>query len=135
MNEVISIIIVGIIFYLIDIRTASYNCTDDPRVRTAILLHHILNVYAQFGFLCNGFLLYAYLVTPLFVLLHWKTNNNMCILTEYVNKKCNLPEGEMFRDVWYFMGAKRLKNYDTIHKTYLVVVWVIALIRTVLSLR
>lgn len=133
MKDILTIVIAGVVLFIIDIVTSPpgyYNCLD-PTTGTAILLHHIINVYSQFGFLCSGFLLYGYLVTPLIVLLHWKTNNNKCILTEYVNDKCGFPNTEYFRDMWYLVGLKRLKNYDTLHKTYLVAAWLVALVRVI----
>lgn len=133
MKDIVAIITVGVIVFIIDIATApkNYYKNLDNTVITALLIHHIINVYFQFGFLCSGFLLYGYLVTPLLVLLHWKTNDNKCALTEYVNEMNDLPDTEYLRDLWYFMGFKKLKNYDKLHKTYLFVAWLIALIRVI----
>lgn len=125
LSDLAIIIIIGIIFFLIDIKTFDY-CSSS--VYPTLLLHHIVNIYAQFGFLSQDkILLKLYLITPLFVVIHWKTNNNNCILTELVNKECGY--NMYFRDIWYFLGLKQCKHYNIIHHVYLIVAWIIAFIR------
>jgi len=125
-------VVIGIFSYILDIYTSKpeyyKTCINSISVNLELLAHHILNIYAQFGWLSNNkILLYGYVFTPLIVLTHWQTNNNKCILTEYINKKCNIKDDMPFRDFWYLIGFKKLKNYDTLHKLYLVVAWLVAL--------
>ena len=101
-----------------------------------MLIHHIINVFAQFGWLSNNkYVLYFYLIVPVIVLLHWKTNDNKCIMTEYVNDQCNIEKGTYFRDFLFLTGVKKLKNYDMGHKVYLIVAWFIALVKVCLLQR
>lgn len=130
--DILTIVSLGILSYTIDIETAPENyykeCIDDKLVKLELLAHHVLNIYAQFGWLSNNkYLLYGYALTPLIVLLHWKTNKNRCILTEDINKKCNIQEDALFRDFWYLIGFKKLRYYDGLHKFYLVLVWLVSL--------
>ena len=130
------IIIVGIFFYIIDVMTMKghyLSCQNMLVTHTTLIVHHIINIFAQFGWLSNNkYILYAYLPSPLIVILHWQTNNNKCIMTEYVNDQCNIEKGTYFRDLWFLLGIKKLKNYETIHRTYLIIGWLIALIKVYL---
>ena len=133
MNRCLAIVIVGIIFYTIDILTMKghyMNCRKTVKTNSVLLIHHVINIFAQFGWISNNkYILYAYLFAPLIVLMHWKTNDNKCVLTQYVNGNCNIDQKVYFRDIWWFLGFKKLKNYDVIHKTYLITVWFVALIK------
>ena len=133
MNCCLSIIIVGVIFYIIDIFTKKgnyMNCRNTVKTNSVLLIHHIINIFAQFGWMCdNKYILYVYLFTPLIVLLHWKTNDNKCVLTHYVNENCDIDQKVYFRDIWWFLGIKNFKKYDLMHKIYLIIVWVITLIK------
>jgi uncharacterized protein (UPF0333 family) len=135
---IVLFIIISIFFYIIDVVTMKghyMECKNRLTTHYVLFLHHIVNVFAQFGWLSNNkYILYTYLLTPIIVMLHWKTNNNECIITEYVNDQCNIKKSTYFRDLWYLLGIKKLKNYDTIHKIYLCVVWVIAFIKIYYSL-
>ena len=126
MRDLSVIFILGILFFIIDIKTFHY-CTTN--VYPTLLVHHILNVFAQFGFLCtNKTLLIFYLFAPILVMVHWKTNNNKCFLTEMVNKECGY-KNMYFRDIWFLLGFKNLQNYSDIHFTYLICAWFLGLIR------
>lgn len=133
MNRCLSIVTVGVIFYIIDILTIKghyMNCRNTIKTNSVLLIHHIINIFAQFGWMCdNKYILYAYLFAPLIVLMHWKTNDNKCVLTQYVNDNCNIDQKVYFRDIWWFLGIKKLKKYDLMHKSYLITVWFIALIK------
>ena len=129
--DILAIISLGILSYIIDVKTAPEDyykeCIDDNLVKLELLTHHVLNIYAQFGWLSNNkYLLYGYAVTPLIVLLHWQTNKNRCFLTEDINKKCHIQEDEPFRDFWYLIGFKKLTHYDGLHKLYLILAWLIS---------
>ena len=120
-----TILVVAIFFFIIDIRTFKYCSTS---VYPVLLVHHIANIFAQFGFLCSDKrLLFLYLFTPILVVIHWKTNNNKCLLTEIVNKHCGYTM--YFRDLWFLLGFKQFKYYDRMQKGYLIIAWIIALIK------
>lgn len=128
---ILYIIIIGIIFFIVDISSNNYSkCNNKITNYFIILLHHIVNIFAQFGWLSNDkYILSLYLITPIIFLIHWNTYNNKCYLTDFVNKNCNLNDDTLFKDIFYHLKIKKLKNYDTIHKIYLVLVWFIALIK------
>jgi hypothetical protein len=120
------IFVLGLVFFIIDIKTFKY-CTTD--VYPILLLHHVVNIFAQFGFLCTDKnLLLIYLFTPILVMLHWKTNKNKCILTQMVNKQCGYKH-MYFRDIWFLLGFKNIPNYGQLHYIYLSFAWFVGLLR------
>jgi hypothetical protein len=124
-KDITIIFTIGIVFFLIDISTFKYCNTE---VYPVLLLHHVLNIFAQFGFLVQDKkLLLLYLFAPILTILHWYTNGNKCFLTQYVNEKCNLHM--RFRDIWYFLGVKNFSYYSEAHYLYLFICWIIALVR------
>ena len=130
-TELIIILILGCIFFIIDIRTFSY-C--NKKAYPILLVHHIINIFAQFGFLCNDkTLLTIYAVAPILTMLHWKTNNNKCILTQVVNEICGYDM--YFRDIWFLMGLKSKKYYSEMHYAYLTVGWIIAIVKLARSFK
>lgn len=132
MNDIKNIIIAGFLSYFYDVCRDNYykDCITDISVHSHLLLHHIFNIYTQFGWLSNNkTILFLYLLIPIGVLIHWRTNNNKCLYTQFINNICNIPENKLFRDIWYLLGFKKLKNYDELHEKYLIIVWFIALIK------
>ena len=126
-KDLLIFLLIGIVFFLVDVTTFEYN---NKSVYPILLLHHVINIFAQFGFLASDKrLLLLYVFAPIVTIAHWKTNNNQCVLTETVNRNCNLPPDTKFRDIWYLLGVKNLKNYDALHYGYLIVAWVIAILR------
>ena len=129
--EAIIILVIGVVFFLIDIGTFTY-C--NKKVYPVLLLHHILNIFAQFGFLCTDkTLLTLYVFAPILTMLHWKTNNNKCFLTQYVNDACGYDM--YFRDLWFLLGIKTLENYSQIHYAYLIAGWIIAVMKLSYSVK
>ena len=126
----ILIIIVAILCYIVDVTTYKNRYKKSKnKINThmVILIHHIIVVFSQFGWLSNDKrVLSIYLCAPLLIMFHWKTNSNKCLMTEYVNKQCELPEGTYFNNIWVLMGVKNTHNY---YYSYLTTVWIIALIK------
>jgi hypothetical protein len=124
-TELAIIIILGCIFFIIDVCTFSY-C--NKKAYPILLIHHIINIFAQFGFLFNDkTLLTIYVFAPILTMIHWKTNNNKCVLTQIVNEMCGYDM--YFRDIWFLMGLKNAKYYSEIHYSYLIVGWIIAIVK------
>jgi hypothetical protein len=126
------IIVLGICSYIIDIYSGKNTyykfCYNNYNVQIELLIHHILNIYAQFGWLSNTkVLLQGYVISCIILLCHWNTNNDRCILTEKINKKCNIPIEKPFRDILYAIGFKNLKYYSILHRIYIFVTGIIAL--------
>jgi hypothetical protein len=130
----IPFILLGCISYFLDIYTAPKGyyskCIQLPTVHAELLLHHILNMFSQFGWLsASKTILMLYIMSPILVLAHWATNNNSCYLTERINERCKLPKKILFRDWWSLLGLKGFKWYNAAHKSFLVVGWCIAVYR------
>jgi len=123
---------IGTISYIIDIYTGKNilykNCYNDYNIHIDLLLHHIINIYAQFGWLSNTrFLLQCYIFTCILVLYHWNSNNDKCFLTEKINKKCIIDTNQPFRDILYAIGFKHLKQWKFLHRVYIFIGGLIAL--------
>lgn len=133
LKDFIPFIILGCVSYILDITTAAKGYYSKcgmlkmPLVHSELLLHHILNIFSQFGWLSNSrTVLMLYILAPILVLAHWGTNNNACYLTQRINEKCGLPEHIQFRDWWGLLGLKGFKWYSAAHKTFLLIGWCIA---------
>lgn len=74
-------------------------------ILVTLFLHHAIVTFAYLGWLSNNkFVLTIYLLLPLMILLHWKSNNYQCIFTQKINCECNENIG--------FHGL--LENYDAL---------------------
>lgn len=134
LNFLYYIIIGGILSYMIDILTSPeeyYNkCINNPIFHTKLMIHHIMVIFIFFGWLSNNkYILSVYVFIPLIILIHWKTNNNRCVLTETVNNMCGLDKDEYIRDFIYLLGIKKTKYYDPLYKTLLVLIFFFVLFK------
>jgi hypothetical protein len=129
MFNLTTIIIISILSYIVDVNSGPYqDCIQDNSVKLELLVHHFINVFAQLGWLIdNKHILYCYIVLPVILMIHWKTNKDKCAVSQDINKKCNLPNNPPLRDLWYFIGLKDVKYYSYIQKTYLMSVWLYAI--------
>lgn len=121
-------IVMGIVSYLIDLITAPTDyykkCLYKTEFHSKLLLHHILVIFIYFGWLSNNsYVLSFYLLLPITLLVHWRMNNNRCVMTEAVNNMCDLDKDEYIRDIAYLCGLKKSKYYDPVYKTFLVFVF------------
>jgi hypothetical protein len=79
------------------------NKVSDFDILLCLFIHNIITVFLLFGWLVgiltkNKSILILHILTVLIVLVHWKTNDNFCILTLYVNRKLNIHDKESFKD-------------------------------------
>ena len=98
-----SFLLLTTIQYFTDIQM--YPCTN---INGHILLyfHHVINIYIYFGaFLFNPF--YHLIIISLTVI-HWITNDNKCILTEWINEICypEYTEYKGFNDFSRIIGLQ-----------------------------
>ncbi len=93
-NKLSIMIVFSTIQYISDIYQYPCNCYFG---NITLYLHHILSGYIYFGWLLNPLYHGIFLVT---MLIHWKLNNNMCIITQLTNKICypNIQEYKYFND-------------------------------------
>ena len=85
------------------------------------LLHHILQIFANFGWLFNNkIILTIYVLAPFIVIIHWLTNDGKCVLTQLYNKQCSLPDERKFNDIYNIVGFKKYDIWeDYLHYIYL----------------
>jgi|688.fasta_scaffold17692_2 hypothetical protein len=131
LRDISLILIGGLLFYFIDILTSGgiyKNCFDNLLFHLLSLIHHIYNVFLQFGWLSNDIIiLHIYLAINILTILHWITNNDLCILTEGVNSMCGFSKNKYFRDIWYFTGIKKFKYYILSRYIYIFITSMIAI--------
>lgn len=123
MIEII-IFLIGCLSYLLD----KNNC---GKANLILFTHHIINIFINFGWLSNNkILLYIYVLSPITTIIHWKLNNNKCILTELHNKACN--NNIEFNDLFNMLGLKLYpfwNNYGhTLYLTFCIIYVLIKLI-------
>lgn len=128
-------IYVGIVIYIIDIVTSNniYNsCIDNIDFHIISIIHHIYNIFLLTGWLSNNKnILLIYLVVNLLNTYHWITNKDLCGLTEYTNKMCNIKQEEYFRDIIYILGIKKIKNYVLYRYIYVIISTMIAIYKII----
>lgn len=97
------------------------NSSDKLQIILVLILHHMLNIFANFGFLLNNKkLLTVYIISPLFMLWYWSVNKNKCDLTVAVNKMCGWNESDYFNDFFNILGFKKYKSWEEIwHKVFI----------------
>lgn len=77
-------------------------------------------MFINFGWISdNPVILKIYLVTPLIVLLHWKTNSGKCAITQHANDICGNDENEYMHDFLYLLGIKDSKYYNIVQNIIL----------------
>ena len=94
------ILLFGVISYYLDSTRKICNSSN-----SILLIHHMANIFANFGWISNSrVVLEIYLVVPIIVFIHWKTNNNKCILTEWHNKNCGEDLNKPFNDFFNILN-------------------------------
>ena len=112
-KAIILIFLGGFLSYLIDIYTSPTNyykkCIKKPEFHAKLLFHHIIVIFIFFGWLSNNkYLLMIYLFVPIILIMHWKTNNNRCAMTETVNSMCGLDKDDYIRDLYSQISAQMI---------------------------
>ena len=96
-------IILGILIFIYDIYRSRNNYKLCSKFAYLILLiHHIISVFAQIGWLSNDKnILYIYLFMKIVIIIGLLIFKQ-CILTIIVNKYCNITG--RFRDTFYYLN-------------------------------
>lgn len=117
--------------FLLDIRTndcIKNKTYKSPSIFGVLFVHHLLNTFANFGWLLdNPLLLKLYIIAPVITLIHWSTNKNQCVVSQWANELCGEPENAYFRDLFYMIGLKDMKYYSQFHYSYLVLSIILAI--------
>lgn len=114
-NDLLLFAYFSLIMFLIDIQrnqcilSKTYNT---PMIYILLYLHQFVSLFVTFGFLVEDrTLLLIYLLSPILVITHWKTNNNKCYLTELANHICDDDDNLEFFDIMSLIGLKKDKYY------------------------
>jgi hypothetical protein len=129
-NQVLILLGATTISYVADISTINYECSERP-ISTQIIhfFHHFINMYGLFGWLfTNKILLGLYVFVPILIVIYQRFNKNKCGITEYINAQCGITNGDVLRDLFYFLkiksASKRGKVF-TSYNLYLLITWLI----------
>ena len=130
-NQLLILLGATTISYVADLSSINYECSERP-ISTQILhfFHHFINMYGLFGWLfTNKILLGIYVFVPVLVVIHQHIfYKHKCEVTEYVNAQCNIKNGDVLRDLFYFLkiksAAKRGKVFTSFN-LYLLITWLI----------
>jgi hypothetical protein len=95
-----------------------------------LFFHHFLAVFLYIGWISNSkFVLFFYCLFVTAVVLHWITNEQKCVLTQIINYYCNLPDEEVFYDIFYFIGMKKQPWFNTFIYMYIFFAFLISLFK------
>jgi len=85
------------------------------------LLHHLIDVYAFFGFLVieTNQERKIHLLVISGVILHWLTNNYECILTTHLNEICSIDRKIYFPDIITLIRS--ISGFTYLHLYWLII--------------
>ncbi len=71
-----------------------------------LIVHHLVSIYIFIG----GFIFNPkyHLITLMLIIIHWKTNQNRCILTEWTNMYCGHEKDKYFEDLNVKLGLREM---------------------------
>ena len=130
----IILIIISLCIFFVDINSQiTKKClrkNKDIKFKILVLtiLHHFLQIFANFGWLFNNkIILIIYVTLPIILLIHWENNKQKCKLTQIFNEICNLKDNRKFNDIYYYLGFKKYDIFNNyLHHIYLLIVILIA---------
>lgn len=113
------IILVSLIFTSIDLNIYSGDCIkslQQPNKSKAFFIiigHHIIGTIANFGWLATSkIILILFIITNMSIIIHWVSNQNKCLATQYLNKLCGKPEDHLFPDFFFIIGLKKYNFWN-----------------------
>lgn len=116
-----SILILSFVFFVFDVETnICFQTNKNLSLYLFLYFHHVLALFLYIGWLsASKTILLFYVFLVLLIIVHWITNDQKCILTQIVNYYCELPDAEGFHDVFYLIGMKQQKWFNTFIYSYL----------------
>jgi hypothetical protein len=112
-----SIILIGIIGYLADLKININNytkCKDNILFHLNLLFHHIISIFLFLGWISNDKrILYLYFCLAILTGLGWTFNGN-CFITVLNNELCELPLETHFQHIPNMLGLEGNSYSDTI---------------------
>lgn len=112
------ILCINIVFDMLSKKTSQCYTTSPRRIKIIglILLHHIINIFVNFGWLFySPILLILYIISIPVMYIHWYLNNNKCKVTSQMNNMCSWDEHTYFNDIFNMLGFKKYENWDKIY--------------------
>jgi hypothetical protein len=112
------ILFINIAFDMLSKKTSQcYTTSPKPiKIVCLLLLHHIINVFVNFGWLLySPILLVLYIISIPVMYVHWYLNNNTCKVTTQMNNMCGWSENTYFNDIFNILGFKKYENWDKIY--------------------
>lgn len=102
----VSIVILEIILDFAN-RETSECVRSNPIAGWLLIGHHITSCFLLYGWLfSNSFILLTHVLVVLGTIIYWKSNNNLCDMTIYVNEKCGWHRDKPFHDLLDMVGLK-----------------------------
>lgn len=106
-EEVRYFLIITFVLFFIDISTAwntNYKlCNHDINFLTYLFLHHLIFTFVLIAWMSsNIYIVYLQFILTFIFFCHWKCNNNKCVMTLEIQKKCKkeIP----FRSIIYLLN-------------------------------
>jgi hypothetical protein len=126
--ELIVLILVSLVFFIIDTNKCHAKYSN-----IVLYINHFLNIFANFGWISNNkIVLCIYLLSPIIIIIHWKTNDNKCILSQIHNKFCRRDDDKMFDDMFNIIKLKTFTWWNNWgHHLYLLISFSIALYKII----
>lgn len=112
------ILFINIACDMLSKKTSQCYTTSPNRTKiiSLLILHHIINVFVNFGWLFySPILLVLYIISIPVMYIHWYLNNNTCKVTTDMNKMCGWDEHTYFNDIFNILGFKKYENWDKIY--------------------
>ena len=106
--ELLILLCLSILSYCLDLFTSKERYKDcyTTNAQGLLFLHHIFITFVYFGvyFIQSKLLLKILFISIVLTFIHWWTNDNKCVLTQWLNQMCNIDGG--LRSVANLVGMK-----------------------------
>ena len=128
----ILMVIISFIYSINDDRIiTSINKKHDIDIILCLFIHNIISVFLTLGWLSNNKnILMIHIISILFIMMHWKINNSLCVLTVYTNKRCGLKDDEKYIHIF----NRDIDDKESIEIKYLKMIALLIISITKLSL-
>ena len=109
--------IVNINYYDIKKCIKESNLYDRSKIYGNIVIHNLITCFLFLGlFVFDTKIITFHIILISIIIIHWKTNDNKCIVTVDLNRRCKLDEDEKHRDIFYYIRNINNKNKYEIEK-------------------
>ena len=121
--------LISLLSYLIDIVQTKKHKLCNFRVNTILFFHHFIWTFALLGWVWNDPILnILYLITIPIYLILWYINDDKCIMTEYIKRKCNLGDDYKLKYLGDYFNSDKISR--TTQKIYLTAAFIFTVYRT-----